>query len=430
MRSRSWNRRDALRALGGAGALAALAPRLRAAAAALAPLPFARRPSPNEQIGIGIIGVGDLGRNHHLRILLERPQDFRVVALADVDQQHLDEAVARTGGKATGYRDYRRLLERRDVDAVFVVTPDHWHALPVVHAAEAGKDIYCEKPLSLTVEQGRAMAAAVRRYGRVFQTGSQQRSDWRFRWACELARNGRVGRIHHVQTALPPAPTHPWEPPQPVPPHLDWNFWLGPAQWAEYHPLRCHWTFRWFYEYSGGTLTDWGAHHNDIAQWGLGTELSGPVEVEGDAERPQDGLYQVPVNYDVDYLYGNGVTLRCTTRERNGVTFFGSDGTVFVTRGAIEANPPEVLDTPPGAGPVRLYESDDHHRNFADCVRSRRRCICDVEIGHRSVTVCHLGNIAIMVRRKLRWDPDAEQIVGDEEANRLLSRPMRKPWAL
>jgi predicted dehydrogenase len=425
MPARTWRRRDLLRLLpraAAAAAGAALAP--RAAARAAGPV------SPSEQIGVGIIGVGDLGRNHHLPILLGRPRDFRVLALCDVDRSHLEQALARTEGKARGYHDFRDLLEQRDLDAVLIATPDHWHAIPALQACQAGKDVYCEKPLTYCVEEGRALLRAVRRYGRVFQTGSQQRSDWRFRWACELARNGRIGRLERVQAALPPGPSAPWEPPAAAPPELDWNFWLGPAPWAEYTPKRCHWTFRWFHDYSGGTMTDWGAHHNDIAQWGIGADGGGPIEVEGKAEFPASGLYQTALHFDVRYRYAGGIELRVTSRERNGVTFFGSAGRVFVTRGAIEADPPEILDTPPGAGPIPLEESDDHHGNWAECIRARRRPICDVEVGHRSVSVCHIGNIAIQLGRKLRWDPVAERFPEDEEANRLLWRPMRRPWSL
>ncbi len=424
MPERGLTRRGFLRTAASQAALGALGSAFLAERARAAP----RRCPPGEQIGLGLIGTGDLGRNHHLRLVLSRPE-FRVVALCDVDGDHLDQALALTDGKAAVYRDFRALLERDDVDAAMIVTPDHWHAPTSIAACAAGKDVYCEKPLTLTIAEGRRMVAAARRYGRVFQTGSQQRSDPRFRWACELVRNGRIGALQRVQTALGSGPVVPWEPSQVPPSQLDWDFWLGPAPRADYSPGRCHSTFRWFYDYSGGKLTDWGAHHNDIAQWAIGSELSGPVAVEGTGTFPAAGLSDTPMDFDVRYTYANGVTLDCTSAGRNGVTFFGSAGWIFVTRGAIEADPPEILDTQPGAGPELLYESGDHHRNWSDCIRSRERPICDVEIGHRSATVCHLGNLAIRLGRKLAWDPELERFRGDEEADRMLDKPMRSPWS-
>lgn len=388
-----------------------------------------RRAPPGERIGVGVIGTGDLGRNHHLRILLGRPE-VNVVALCDVDQDHLDQARTMTEGKAAAFRDYRALLDHADVDAVLIATPDHWHALAVIAACEAGKDVYCEKPLSLTIAEGRRMVEAARRTGRVVQTGSQQRSDARFHWACELVRNGRLGELRHVQTVLGSGPVIPWQPPSSPPANLDWDFWLGPAPRAPYAPGRCHYQFRWFYDYSGGKLTDWGAHHNDIAQWALGMDEGGPVEVEGVAKFPSEGLSDTPVEFDVNYRYASGVTLHCTTQGENGVTFFGSEGTLFVSRGEIRSDPPGILDTSPGAGPVLLPRSGDHHADWLECIASRARPICDVEVGHRSATVCHLGNIAIRLGRKLTWDPASERFLGDEEADRMICKPMRSPWSV
>jgi len=425
MTRRHPSRREVLGTLGRSLALSPfgvplLAPVLRAGPG---------RVPPSEQIGLGFIGLGGMGR-YHLSAFLRRPE-VRVVALCDVDRRHLEEAASQVeapGLYTTG--DFRRLLERADVDAVVIATPDHWHALIAIAAAEAGKDIYCEKPLTLTVAEGRALVQTVRRYGRVFQTGSQQRSDARFRRACELVRNGHIGRLLRISTAIGQGPTTPWEPPGPPPPELDWDMWLGPAPWQEYTPKRCHYNFRWFYDYSGGKMTDWGAHHNDIAQWALGADHSGPVEVHGRAEYPLEGMYETALRFDVWYRYENGVELHCTSEGRNGVTFEGSNGRIFVTRGAIEGDPPELLDLPAEEDPVRLYRSENHHGNWLECLRTRRRPICDVEVGHRSVTVCHLGNIAMRLGRPLRWDPRAERFPGDAEADRLLRRPMRQPWSL
>ncbi|RMH03393.1 MAG: gfo/Idh/MocA family oxidoreductase [Planctomycetota bacterium] len=383
--------------------------------------------SPNDQIGIGLIGVGGMG-GAHLRTLLGMPEEFRVLAVADVDRGRAERAAAAAGG-VPSFGDYRRLLELPELDAVLIATPDHWHALPAVHACEAGLDVYCEKPLSLTIRQGREMVRAARRAGRVFQTGSQQRSDPLFRRAVELVRNGAIGRIERVQVALFRGPSAPWQPPEPPPDGLDWDFWLGPLPWEEYRPRRCHYDFRWFLASSGGMLTDWGAHHNDIAQWGLGREESGPVEIEGTAEFDPDSMFTTPVRFEVHYRYPDGVELVCSSEGRNGVTFHGEGGRIFVTRGALEADPPELLDLPVG-GSWRLPPSPGHHRDFAACVRSRSRPIADVEIGHRSATICHLGNLAILLRRRLFWDPEQERFRRDEEANRLLDRPMRAPWSL
>jgi predicted dehydrogenase len=424
MRGRDLSRRELLRNAAGQAALGALGAGALASAAS-----GARRVPPSEQIAVGLIGTGSLGAGHHLPILLSRPE-LRVTALCDVDQDHLDRARARTDGKAATFRDYRALLDEADVDAVLIATPDHWHALVAIAACEAGKDVYCEKPLTLTIAEGRRMVEAVRRTGRVFQTGSQQRSDRRFRWACELVRNGRLGELRHVQTVLGAGPVVGWEAPSVPPAGLDWDLWLGPAPRADYSPGRCHYQFRWFYDYSGGKLTDWGAHHNDIVQWALGADGGGPVEVEGVARFASEGMSDTPVEFDVNYRYASGVTLHCTSKGENGVTFYGSRGTLFVSRGTIRADPPELLETPPGAGPVRLYESPNHHTDWIECMRTRQRPICDVEIGHRSATVCHLGNIAIRLGRKLAWDPALERFVGDEEADRLISKPMRSPWSV
>jgi predicted dehydrogenase len=389
-----------------------------------------RRVAANDRIGLAIIGVGSLGGgNHHLGSVLRMP-DIDVVAVADVDRQYLDKAVAKTDGKASAYKDFRHVLDRKDVDAVIIATPDHWHALTSIAACEAGKDVYCEKPLSLNIEEGRAMVEAARRYGRVFQVGCQQRSDRRFRRACELVRNGHIGRLTNVEVVLGPGPEAEWEAPEAAPAHLDWNMWLGPAPWREYHQKRCHYQFRWFFDYSGGKMTDWGAHHLDIAQWGIGVEHSGPVEIQASALFPADNFYETPKDFDVHYTYAGGVRVHCTGEGANGVTFKGTGGEIFVDRSKITADPAEILEVEPGSGKISLPISRNHHRNWIDCMRSRRRPVADVEIGHRSATVCHLGNIAIRTGRRIRWDPTSERILNDEGAVRLTQKPMRRPWSL
>lgn len=335
-----------------------------------------------------------------------------------------------------GYEDFRELLARADVDAVVVATPDHWHAIPVILAAEAGKDIYGEKPLSLTVRQGRAMSDAVRNAGVVFQTGSQQRSDARFRHACELVRNGRIGELRTVRCGLPGGQpdfgrTAHRKDPEPVPEGFNYDFWLGPAPSAPYSPARCHVNFRWILDYSGGQVTDWGGHHPDIAQWGMGTTRTGPVAIRSPRGTfPAGDLWNTATEFYFEAEYENGVTMVVSSNERMGVRFEGTEGWVWVTRGGHEASDPAIWDSEIGEGDVQLYHSDDHHRNFIDCVISRKEPVAPIEEAHRSITIAHLGNIAMRLGRELRWDPDREQIEGDPEAGEMLDRPMRQPWHL
>jgi len=391
----------------------------------------------SERLTLGLIGCGSLGSSgHHLgRFLGPLAKQVEVLAVCDVDLPRRAAAKKKVDARygndhCKEYLDFRELLDRSDIDAAVVVTVDHWHALCAIAAAEAGKDIYCEKPLSLTIEEGRAMVQAVRRYDRVFQTGSQQRSDGRFRLACEAVRNGRIGKLKRIEARIGGGPVCDFEPPSKPPAGLDWNFWLGQTRKVPYQKNRCHYQFRWIYDYSGGKMTDWGAHHNDIAQWGNGTELTGPVHIEGEAEFPTHGIWDTATRFHVRATYANGVVLHTVSDGENGVRFEGSDGWVFVSRGTIRASDDAIINDPFGPGDLRLYRSDNHHQNWLDCIKSRERPICDVEIGHRSATVCHLENIAIRTGRALTWDPAKEQIVGDEAANRWLSRPMRAPWHL
>lgn len=402
---------------------------------------------PSERITVGLIGCGDLGRRLHLSGKILKHPNLQCVAVCDVDQHHVIDAARRvrnvTNKQPSMYHDFRKLLERKDLDAVFVVTPDHWHALCSVAAMEAGKDVYCEKPLTLTIDEGRKMVAAARRYGTVFQTGSMQRSDLRFRQSVELVRNGKIGKIKTVQTYIGTVPDADWEPYQTPPANLDWNFWLGPAPWADYFPGRCHYQFRWFSEYSGGKMTDWGAHHNDQVQWALGMDQSGPVFVEGTGTPFAKGPYNVMRAFEVHYRYANGIDLFCMskpknkTHDNNGILYEGSDGWIFVNRKKIEASDPEILKWQPSPDEKKVIDTgpsednwENHYGNWIECIKTRERPVCDVEVGHRSATVCHLGNIAMALGRPLKWDPAAEQFVGDDEANNLVGRPMRAPWYL
>jgi predicted dehydrogenase len=298
-------------------------------------------------------------------------------------------------------------------------------------AARNGKDSYVQKPLAWSIEEGRAMCDAVEKHDVILQTGSQQRSDDRFRLACELVRNGRLGKLKYVNVGIPPNNKFvdaTWSP-EPVPEGFDYDFWLGPAPWAEYHHQRCHYEFRFLLDYSGGQVSNFGAHNLDIAQWGLGMDDSGPVEVTGNAEFPSSGLFTTATKVFFECTYANDVKVTCKTG-KFGMTFEGSRGTVYVDRDKIRAVPASLLDEPIGEEEIHLYKSNHHYRNFADCVRSREEPICTAEIGHRSSTVCNLGNIAMRLGRTVKWDPEAETFPGDAEANALLGRDMRGPWNL
>ncbi len=385
-------------------------------------------PAPaSESIVVGFIGVGGMGGGH-LGGYLNR-KDVRVAAVCDVDADRREAARRRVGGPCAAYADYRALLDRKEIDAVVIATPDHWHALNTIHACQAGKDVYCEKPFGLTIAEGQEMVNAVRRYGRVFQTGSQQRSEGNFRFACELVRSGRIGKLHTVRVGIGGNPTCGWESDSDPPPGLDWDMWLGPVSWRPYNRLRCHFNFRWFWDTGGGMMTDWGHHHNDIAQWGIGADGSGPVEISGTGTFPAEGLYECPTQFEATYKYANGVALITATRDR-GARFEGSDGWVHVDRGFLDAHPKELLKETLGPEDVHLYRSPGHHQDWLNCIKTRRRPICDVEIGHRSVSVCHLGNIAIRTGRTIHWDPAAERVTNDADLNRWLGKPYRPPWHL
>jgi predicted dehydrogenase len=397
----------------------------------------------DEPIVMGAIGTGSRG----LGVLEEaQKRGARFVAVCDVDAKHRDDAVAKLrklGHESTveQYNDFRELLDRKDIDAVTIVTPDHWHALIAIEAMKRGKDIYCEKPLTLTIEEGQAMVKVARARRPVFQTGSQQRSDRRFRLACELVRNGRIGKVQTVETRIGDNPAEGPFPTAPVPPGLDWDFWLGQTPEVDYVERRCHYEFRWWYEYSGGKVTDWGAHHNDIAQWGLGMDGSGPVLIESTSDQPrhkEPNCYNCPPHFNITYTYArnaakycDGTRVICTSGGENGVKFSGEGGWIFVSRERIDASDKKLLDEPLPSNATRLYKSDDHMRNFLECVRTREKPICDVEVGFSSVTVCHLGNISLRLGgRTLKWDPEKGRFFGDALASQMLGRKMRAPWKL
>jgi len=406
-----------------------------AAAAVAAPLivPRAALGGPgyvaaNDRLALGTIGCGGQGSGDMGAIL--GSGQVELVAACDVYQPHRERAAQRGREGVRTYNDFRDLLGRDDIDIVNIGTPDHWHALIAIAACQAGKDIYLQKPMTLTIREGRALVDAVRRYNRILQVGSQQRSEFSFRRACELVRSGRIGKVQYVDTRIGGNPTCGYDGFGPVPDGMDWEMYLGPAPWVPYNRHRTFWDFRWFWDYSGGNMTDWGAHHNDIAQWGLGTDATGPVEITGAGEFPTSGLMETPVRFQAAFRYGDGREVRCSS-EGNMCTFHGADGWIECNRGGhLKASKPEIVNEPLGPGDVHLYESDNHYQNFVDCVRTRREPVCPVEVGHRSVSVCHLGNISIRLGRPIRWDPEKEEIVGDEEAARWVGKPMRKPWHL
>lgn len=388
----------------------------------------------NERIVTAHIGVGGQGTGN-LNAFLSRGASPG--AVCDVDSERLAKSlklVKDKGHACEGVRDYRKLLERKDIDAVVIATPDHWHALATIDACQAGKDVYCEKPLTLTVAEGRRMVEAARKHQRIVQTGSQQRSDNRFRQACELVRNGRLGKISEIQVALPGCNfAGPPVPDSDPPSVLDYDFWLGPAPQRPYNQKRVHYNFRFFWDYSGGQMTNFGAHHIDIAQWALGMDDSGPISTEGTAEFHPEKWYEVTKACRITHTYANGIKLVVGQGQKDikgAVTFIGEKGTIEVDRSKIMASKKELLDEPLASDAVRLYNSANHHANFLDCIKSRQLPICDVEIGHRSATVCHLGNIVARLGRKIQWDPVKETIVGDDDAAAMLSRPYRQPWVL
>ena len=392
--------------------------------------------NPSEFIRVGFIGVGGQG-NSNLGALMKN-----AVAVCDLDQsraQAAKERIEKTNGRPCAvFGDYRKMLEDKSIDAVLISTPDHWHTLPAFHACEAGKDVYCEKPLTLFIDEGRVLVDVVRRTKRVFQTGSQQRSDAKFLKGCEYVRSGRLGKIKTIKVGLPTVnyldrAKPPVVPDGPPPEGFDYDTWLGPAPKRPYNKNHVHYLFRFFWDYSGGQMTNFGAHHLDIAQWGLGMDESGPVEIEGSAVYNAEKHYETPETFDATYKYANGTVVHCNgggKKYPGGTTFEGELGTIFVSRGNIESTPEDILSKPLDDKSVRLYESKEHHQNWLDCIKSRKDPICNVETGHRSATVCHLGNIAIRTGKKVTWDPVKEKIVGDSELAKWSSRPYRAPWKL
>lgn len=409
--------------------------------------------APSDRINLAFIGAGNQAGNDARGFL--RDERVQISSVCDVNAEsmgywngavagrdpminRLEKAYSEKFGKPytgiRGYEDFREMLEDSNIDAVVIDTPDHWHAIPALIAAAKGKDIYCQKPLSLTIPEGRAMSNAAKKYQIIFQTGSQQRSSHYFRHTCELVRNGRIGKLETVRCGLPGGTpdfgkTGYLTNRLPIPKGFNYDMWLGPAPEAPYCPARTHVNFRWILDYSGGQVTDWGGHHPDIAQWGMNTEQTGPVAINNaKATWADHPVWNTATEYYFECEYANGITLIVSNREKHGVTFEGSDGSVWASRGNNGASSEEIYYSRITDQDERLYRSDNHYRNFIDCIYSRKEAIAPAEIAHRSISIGHLGNIAMRLGQDLKWDPAKEQFVGNEAANRMLSRPMREPW--
>ena len=386
-------------------------------------------------------GIGAIGMRYQGSVITEKARAHGdIVAIADVDRKILEQARDKFGGTPHVFEDYRDLLDRKDVDVITIGTPDHWHVKMAIDACRAGKDVYVEKPLSLTIDEGKRLRDVVRETGRIVQVGSWQRSDHRFRLAVEMVRQGRLGELQRVDVVLGKNKTGgPFEVKDP-PPHLNWDLWQGQTPEVPYIEERCHYTFRWWLEYSGGQMTDWGAHHIDIAQWAIG---SAPLEIEGQARYPcVENGYNVPVDFHVTYRYPGGVLMTVSDEGRNGIMLTGTKGRIFVNRGSISGAPVEALASNPlPREAFKLYGQDNlsrpervgkldaiinHMGNFFDCVVSRKQPISDVESQHRSVSTCHLANISMRVGRPIKWDARTETIIEDSEANAMLRREQRK----
>ena len=417
--------------------------------------------APSNKILVGQIGCGRMGRGDMLEVM--KVERVRFMAVCDVDtkrladgKKHVEDFYLQTMGRkemdVKMYDNFREMLQNPDLDAVVISTPDHWHSQPAMEAALAGKSIYLQKPTSLTIAEGRQLSDMVHRNGVIFQIGSQQRSASQFRYACELVRNGRIGKLHTIKIGLPGDPGGPEEPEMPIPSNLNYDMWLGATPQVYYnehrvHPqhdysrpgwLRCE-------QFGAGMITGWGAHHLDIAHWGMGTEYSGPIEVEATAKFPESGLWNVHGDFKMTAKYANGVTMLVTGDYPNGIRFEGSEGWIFVTRGnyqvtdsdpvtfdvnrkSLDASNPSLLKSPIGPEEIHLPESSNHYQNWIDSVWSRTQPIAPVEVAHRSCSACLLGHIAMKLPGKLSWDPARERFLNNDAANAMLRRPQRYPW--
>jgi predicted dehydrogenase len=425
--------------------------------------------APSDRITVGVIGTGGRGTANMMGVM-ESPLS-QVVAVCDcrrprreeaqkqVDQFYSERAGGRTYRGSTAYHDFRELIGRKDIDAILVCPPDHWHGIIATQALEAGKELYCEKPLGRTIAESIAIRNAALKHKAVFQTGTQQRSDARFRQACALARGGSLGKIRTIEVAVPAGGDIPTQTPVPVPEGFDYDMWTGPAPLHPFDNRRCEWLgMYWIFDYCVGFICNWGIHHLDIAAWGCPEVVESPFEIEGSAFLPTGGMCSTAVTWLTEFRYPSGLRMSFTSdcgpfdwQKGQGLTaeslraleavdpkryhqigcrFIGSEGWVHVTRGDITADPPSLLTKDIDAAAAKIGVSDDHYRNFLECVRSGRDPVSTVESGHRATVLGNVADIAVRLGRKLKWDPKAERFVNDEEANRKLSQPMRPPWRL
>jgi predicted dehydrogenase len=416
---------------------------VKGAAAAMVGAPFIVRASAlgledktaaSERVALGCIGVGGRGVHNMLNLVKYGGQ---IVAICDVKADVREQVSQRFNVPASAcYNDFRELLERKDVDAVMIATPDHWHVLIGIAAIKAGKDVYLEKPLGITIEEGKAMRKAVQESDRVFMHGTEQRGMPDVRKVCELVRNGRIGYLRRMVVACPGGEEIPAQPEMPVPKGFDYNMWLGPAKQAPYNGMRCKSPFHFFIsDYaSSGYVCGWGVHHLDVAQWANDSDHTGPTHIQGIATFPKQGsLSDTPLIWIIEYRYANGVEIRFTDASQNpeGIRFEGTEGWIFKAYGQpAKAHPPSVLESEIGPDEIHLYETDSDDHCFLECVKSRKETCSPIEVAHRSTTVGYLGHIAVLRRRELRWFPEIERFVNDPQADELLSRPMRPPWRL
>lgn len=400
--------------------------------------------TPSNRIALGLIGTGNINTHHRDVFLAEK--DVRIIAVCDpvkarreAFRDHINQSYS--GDVCTDYRDFRDLLARQDIDAVCIGTPDHWHAVLAVAAMKAGKDVYLEKPLTLTVAEGRRIVEVAKVYGRVFQTGLQRRSDGSYRHACELVRNGRIGQLVRVEVGIiginKGVQAGRNFPITPVPKGFDYDLWLGPAPFAPFCSQRvargnevCYWYY--ISDYTTGFISGNGVHFVDIAQWGIGDEVK-PVEIHTlSADIPADGLIDDAIAWQSEIIYENGIKMSYSSDGNphpDGIRFIGTEGWIYVTgSGTLSADPMDVLKSVIGPNEIHLYEGSEHHRNFLDCIKTRRPTAASAEIGHHATTTCNLVEISARLGRKLRWNPTTERFVNDKVANRYLSRAMRAPW--
>ena len=392
---------------------------------------------PSDRIVMGAIGVGSQGTGN-MRQFLEFKQ-VQFVSVCDVDAKHAANAKGMAdklykNTDCRSYDDYREFLEKEKLDAVTIALPDHWHGLIYTAAANKKLDVYGEKPICRTIKDGQTIVSAVKKNNIIWQTGSWQRSQDNFHHAVELVRNGRIGKITHIEVGLPNGNKGIGTPPvKEVPAELNWEMWLGPALNVPYRGVS-HWDWRWILDYSGGQLTDWAGHHIDIANWGAELEHTGPVEISGEGVYPRDGIFNVPVEYDFLCKYANGIGMRVANSARQvhggGATWYGEKGWINVDRGRIEASDPKILQEVIGPNEIQIYKSDNHWQNFLECVKSRKEAIAPIEVAYRAISVALLGEIAMTTGQKIQWDPAKEEIIGNPAASRLLSRPYRQPWSL